>query len=62
MLAIQPSSHRIGTRRLTIVSHCLEIQTHQVGQQKGVALRIPSAISYVKGIRRVCAAPRSREP
>jgi hypothetical protein len=43
--------------RPTIVSHGIEIQPHEIGEQECVSLRIPRAIPYVQGIRGVLTAP-----
>lgn len=36
--------------RLTIIPHGLKVQPDQIGKQECVSLRIPRAISDVKGI------------
>lgn len=46
----------------TVESHGVKVQSLQVRQQEGIALRIPCAISYIHGVGTVDAAPRSREP
>lgn len=46
----------------TIVSHCLEIYSHEIGQQECVALTVPCSISYMQGIRGIRAASRGCKP
>ena len=46
---------------LTIVSHCLKVDPHQIGQQEGISPWVPGAIANMKGIGCICAAPSSGE-
>lgn len=46
----------------TVVAHCLKVQALEIRQEKGVALRVPGAISNVHRVRGVDAGPRLREP
>lgn len=47
--------------RLTVEPHGIEVQSHEIRQKKSVPFSIPRAISYVEGVRRVCAASSGRE-
>lgn len=46
----------------TVVAHCLKVQALEIRQEKGVALRVPGAISNVHRVRGVDAGPRLGEP
>ena len=48
-------------REFTIISHRIEIQSHQVRQKERIATRIPGSISDIHGVRAVCAAARRRQ-
>jgi hypothetical protein len=50
-----------GNGARTVVTHGVEIQAHQVGQQEGVPLGIPRPISNRHCVRVVGAAPRRSE-
>jgi hypothetical protein len=41
-----------------IVSHRVEVDAHQVGQQKGVAVGVPCSVADCEAVARVAAATR----
>jgi hypothetical protein len=45
----------------TIISHRLEIESHQIRQQEIIPRGIPGTIAHVHGVGRVCAAPGRRQ-
>lgn len=57
----QMASVMIYQQKHTIVPHRLEVESHQVGKEKGIARNVPRSIPDVHCIRSIGAAPRQGE-